>query len=473
MTNAFANAVKGVANKGRTHNGAVTLQSSLDKCVDLFFMIGNRAKDFTNEFHAAFREDPDIATRILLWARDPRGGAGERETFRIILRDIEKQNFQLFKKILPHVPRLGRWDDILVARTAPGQRLAAKLVKEALESGDKLCAKWMPREHTNNATKRKQAAALAKYVKLSPRNYRKLLASASSTVEQNMCAKEWKKINYEHVPSLASARYQKAFMRNDQVRYDAYSSKLEKGEVKVNASALYPYDVIKSIRSGGKKAVIQAQWDSLPNYLGSESILPIVDTSASMTWFQVAKGIQGLDVAASLGLYCSEKNSGPFKDMFMTFSTSPRLRHLTGSVEARLNSLMRGMICGGTDIEAAFRLVLKTGLQNRVPDSDMPRILLILSDMEFNSCTRNPSATAFEDLKRQYAAAGYTMPKVVFWNLNSRAGNVPVESGTNGTALVSGFSPSILRGVLSSDMDSFTPKAVMLSTVGIDRYDIS
>lgn len=472
MSNAFVNAVKKSSNKGKTHNGAATLKSSLNKNVDLFFMIGNRAKDFTNEFRDAYREDADIATRILLWARDPRGGAGERETFRIILRDLEVQDFPLFSKILPHVPRLGRWDDVLEALTIPGQKLAASLVKEALSNGDGLCAKWMPREHSNNQKKRRQARALAAFMGLSSRQYRKLLARASNTVEQKMCAKDWEKINYEQVPALASARYQKAFMRNDQVRYSDFASALEKGKAEVKAETLFPYDVMKSLKSGGSQKVIQAQWEALPDYMGEESILPMVDTSSSMTWFQVAKGINGYDVAASLGLYCADKAKGAFKDTLLTFSTTPKLIHVDGSFDRKLRTLNSYTEYGSTNVEKAFDLILRTAIRNRVAQKEMPSILLVLSDMEFNSCVKNPSATAYKDMCEQYRRAGYKIPKVVFWNLNSRSGNVPVTAGTNGTALVSGFSQSILKGILSSDMENFTPKGVMLSTVGIDRYKI-
>lgn len=463
-----------------TANGAVTNASSLNKNVDLFFLAGaSRGKDITPTFVGAMVEDSEVAIRVLEWARDARGGAGERETFRKLFAYVLKTEPALATRLLAKVPELGRWDDLFVVFGSPLEREALRLIaaglKDAATQG--LCAKWLPRQGA-------EANKIRSYLKLTPKEYRKLLVGLSNTVEQKMCAREWDGIVYPHVPSVAAGRYQKAFLKHDPKGYADYKAKLVTGEAKINASVSYPYDVIRSLTHGDREVAI-AQWKALPNYLegSDENIMPVVDVSGSMG--SVASGsVTALDVAISLGLYVSERMGGVFKDQFITFSGAPAMLHLKGDLGQRYDQMARSDWGMNTDLGAVFKLILNAAVKSKVDQKDMPTKILILSDMEFDSCvTVNSKSTsgryssggspvsvsAMEFIEAEYAAAGYKVPQVVFWNLNGRSGNSPVTYNKIGTALVSGFSPSIVKSVLGGE--EMTPISIMLKTVMVQRYD--
>lgn len=451
---------------GTTNNGAVTNISSLNKNVDLFFLAGaSRNKDITHVFAAALAEDADLAVRILQWTRDVRGGAGERSTFRSLFGFLIKTDVALAKKLLPKVPELGRWDDLFVTFGTELEVEAMNLIKTALlvdQNG--LAAKWMPRQGA-------EAAKIRKFLDMTPKQYRKLVVGLSSTVEQLMCAKEWNKIVYDHVPSVAAARYQKAFMKNDAVGYSTYKAQLADGTAKINAAAVYPYDVIRSLVKGDT-AVAEAQWAALPNYLegSDESILPLVDVSGSMSSVAVSGSVTAMDVSISLGLYLSERMGGAFKDKFITFSANPKMESVSGTLRQRYLQMSQSEWGMNTNIQKVFNLILNSAVKHSVSQSEMPTTLLILSDMEFDACTGPAmSASTMQMIEDAYRVAGYTIPKIVFWNLNGRSGNSPVTYNKTGAALVSGFSPSIVKSVLGAK--NITPHQVMLDTVMITRYD--
>lgn len=466
-----------VNSHGVTANGAVTNVSSLNACTDLFFLIGaSRGKDITPTFVKAFVEDPEVAVRVLQWGRDARGGAGERETFRKLFSYLLKNEPAIASRILPKVPEIGRWDDITLAFGTPLEREALRMIAFALnDAKDGLCAKWLDRQGP-------EANKIRSYMKLTPKQYRKLLVGLSNTVEQKMCAQDWTGITYPHVPSVAAGRYQKAFLKHDPVGYGAYKTKLVAGETKINASVAYPYDVVRSMRNGDA-VVSNEQWKALPNYLegSDENIMPVVDVSGSMDGVRVSGSVTALDVAISLGLYVSERMGGVFKDQFITFSGSPEMLKTSGTLKQRFDQMERSNWGGNTDIQAVFKLILSSAMKHKVDQKQMPTKILILSDMEFDTCVTagsnggrwgggaRVSVSAMDMIKSEYEAAGYKIPQVVFWNLNGRAGNSPVTYNEAGTALVSGFSPSIVKSVLGGE--EMTPISIMLKTVMVQRYD--
>jgi hypothetical protein len=288
-----------------------------------------------------------------------------------------------------------------------------------------------------------------------------------------MCAGDWESIDYSKLPSLASSRYQKTFNRNDKERYNEYKQSLLDGTAKVNAGAVYPYDIIKSMNQGGDDIVNNKQWESLPNWMeGSvERILPVVDVSGSMG-VEVGgnPNLSCMDVAISLGMYISERNEGNFKDAFITFSNNPQLQYLTGSLRDRLNQLRRADWGMSTDLEAVFNLILNQAKINNVPEDNMPTKILILSDMQFNQATRRDEFSAQSMIEAMYEEMGYTKPDIIYWNLNAKGGNFPVEFDKNGTALVSGFSPSILKSILGGK--DMTPESILMDTVNDERYSV-
>lgn len=461
----FVNAIQNQKTTTTTTNGMKARKRTGSACVDLFFKVGaSRGKDIIPDFVAAYVEDKDLALRIAAWVRDVRGGAGERQIYRDILKHLDRHDPAAAFALASKAPELGRWDDVLAIGDAwnKNQENVFNMIKDALASNDGLCAKWMPR-------KGDAAVALRNHLGWTPKFYRKRLVELTKVVETQMCAKQWDDINFSHVPSVASSRYKKAFYRNAPAKYQEYIDKLVKGDdptVKVNAGAIFPHDVLKGrIRhyiefSGTELKLIEKQWEALPNYVGDAKILPLVDVSGSMNTPSGKSGTTCMEIAVSLGLYLADKNVGKFKDAFLTFSGNPELLYLKGNINQKIEQMVSSNWGMNTDLEAAFKLILKTATKGKVPQEEMPEVLLILSDMQFDACCR-PDYTAFKMIRKQYEAAGYNLPKIVFWNLNAHD-NVPVKFDKEGTALVSGFSPAIMKSVLAADLEQFTPESSCL-----------
>jgi hypothetical protein len=458
-----------------TENGMTTNSSSLNSCVNLFFQIGAmRGKDkqlLINSFVKAYNEDALTAMKLLFWARDIRGGAGERQIFRDIIQYLANTQPDSLAKNLSLIPEYGRWDDLLQLIGTRLENEALDIIKKGLDDKHGLCAKWMPRPNVGNREKKRQATSLRKFLGLSPKEYRKLLVSQSNTVEQLMCSKNWNAIEYSKLPSKAMSDYMKAFKKNDLARFEAYLTSLEKGETKINAGAVYPYDITKNLKRGDARGA-DAQWNALPNYLteNTEMLLPVVDVSGSMD--QPAgtnKNVTCMDVSISLGLYISERNVGPFKDAFITFSEHPSLQFLKGKLSERYAQLSRADWGMSTNLESVFTLILEKAKEAFVPQEQMPTMILILSDMQFNAAARGSwNPTAQQMIADMYFEAGYKMPKIVYWQLNARGDNFPVKFDEQNTALVSGFSPALLTNLLEGK--SLTPLNMMFQVVNSERY---
>jgi len=458
-----------------TENGMATNSTSLNACVDLFFNIGAmRGQDkqrLIATFSKAFNEDPKRAMKLLFWARDVRGGAGERQVFKDIIVYLAENHDLVLKPNLHLISEYGRWDDLLALVGTYLENDAFTLISDALINENGLCAKWMPRKGV-------VAEKLRKFTGMSPKQYRKSLVGLTNVVETKMCAGEWDSIEFGKLPSVASARYQKAFGKNAYESYSAYIASLVKGEATINAGAVYPYDVTKSLKHGNA-TVANEQWKALPNYLegANDMILPVVDVSGSMeTSAGGSKTVTCMDVAISLGLYISERNEGPFKDAFITFSSTPQLQVLSGSLKDRYTQMSNSDWGMSTDLEATFKLILDQATKHKLSQDEMPNKILILSDMEFNAATRSSgwrneaswNPTAQQVINDMYESSGYKMPQIVYWNIQSRNGGVPVAFDTAGTALISGFSPAIMTSLLGGDIES--PQQIMDKTIMSERY---
>jgi len=441
-----------------TANGMRTNSTSLNKCLDFFFIAGASRnmieKDITSLFGAAIAENPNIALKILFWARDVRGGAGERRIFRICMLWLSENHPTISAEVTKHIPEFGRWDDILYGDTVT----ALEEIMWALGGANALCAKWMPR-------KGPVANRIRKAMDMNPKEYRQTLVALTKVVETRMCKKEWNQIGYKTVPSKAFSKYRNAFLRNDSKRFTQFLTDVKEGKTSINAGAIFPHDIIRPYLNMNHRNddAINEQWKSLPNYMegAKENILPVCDVSGSMTGLP-------MEVSISLGIYISERNEGTFKDAFITFSERPQMEFLTGNVWERSRQLSLADWGMNTNLEATFNLVLDKAVENNIPQSEMPDKLLIISDMEFDHCAQGFSA--MDMIKEKYDNAGYKMPGIVFWNVDGRMGNVPVGAKDNNTALVSGFSPTILQSILSGDLES--PLELMLKTLKNERYEV-
>jgi hypothetical protein len=478
----FIAALESQMNDTVTLNGAKAYESTLNKCLDLFGKIAACRNDLNQAqklFAHAYAENPETATRILFWARDIRGGQGERAVFRQLFKYLVEENGEIGAKLVSLVPEYGRWDDLLVLENTSVWETVLNAIQNQLnidrisyKAGEpvSLLAKWLPSINASSKDTKRLGRKIAAHLGLTEREYRKILSNLRThinVVEKSMCSKEWSAIDYSKLPSRAAFMYRKAFAKQDGVRYQEYLNAVAKGEAKINASTLYPYDIVEQYLYKGARndKTIDLQWEALPNYMEGKEFngLVVADVSGSMYGRPMA-------VSISLAMYIAERNTAEvWKNKFLTFSASPKLQSIVGStIGKRIENLARAEWGMNTDLIAVFKTVLDAGVTNNVPAEDMPQKLIIVSDMQFDQCCKSNKRTNFEQIQKLYRKAGYEMPSLVFWNVNAIGGNVPIQAHDTGTSLVSGCSPSILKSVLNDTL--ITPVDVMNDAVYSDRY---
>lgn len=456
-----------------TTNGAAAFSTTGSDCLNLFSRIGSmRQADepmIRDLFFKAAMEDVSIAASIMLWSRDCRGGAGERRVFKIMAEEFEawcaasEDGNALMTRLVDKAVELGRWDDIFnFTKFFP---IVVDKITKGIWADDKLLLKWLPRE---KSAKKDFAFRLMKAIGLTPKQYRQLCTGVVTT-ETLMCAKKWQDINLSHVPSVASGRYQKAFAQKHP-GYAEWKAGLESGATKVNASVSFPHDVWQMVKQHVSEDVVDATWKALPNYIPEGvSVMAIADTSSSMDRHATAS-LTCMDISISLGLYIAQKNTGPFKNMLLTFNTLPQLVRIDGLTTSRCLRAVQNMSWGGsTNFEATYDLILDHAQKVGAKQEDIPQYLVCLSDMQFNEASKR-NVPHFENIRNKFAQAGYIAPKLVFWNLDGAHSNYPAEASTDDVAMVSGFSPAALKSVLSGKQ--ITPEDVMVDTVGVERYSL-
>ena len=473
-----------------TENGALTNRSTNSYCLDLFATIGALRNAEDNEiisrFIKAYTEDRNMAMKILFFARDIRGGLGERRVFRSIWKWLSLHEADSLRKNIANVPEYGRFDDLLSLLDGPCEKDMLSFIKEqlekdlsALKTGESvsLLAKWLPSVNTSNKDSVKTAKKLAKALGFSDTEYRKVLVSLRAEIKlmENYLRDKDYSFSYEKQPSKALYKYRLAFLRNDRERYSAFLEKAEKNPSVMNTGTLTPYDVVAPIINKDKERVAISKWDrrsmditwkALPDYTGAENALAVVDGSASMYWY--GEYIPAA-VAQSLGIYFAEHNKGCFHNHFITFSENPRLIEVKGKdIVEKLRYCMSFNECANTDLQRTFDLILNTAIQNKAKQEEIPEKLYIISDMEFDYCANHAEMTNFECAKKKFAKYGYRLPQIVFWNVNSRNQQQPVTKNEQGVALVSGASPQIFSMLSEGILD---PYSFMLETLSSERYE--
>ena len=477
-------ALRHQANRTVTENGAATLLTTRSDCLDLFSTVGalrEASEDTIRErFRRAYAENPDLAVRILFYGRDVRGGLGERRVFRILLQDLAQQHPQSVQKNLERIAEMGRYDDLFALMDTPCQgdvvALVTRQLREDMEHAQRgepisLLAKWMPSVNTSNAETVRLGRMMARQLGMSERAYRKMLSRlrAELRILENSLREMDYTFSYESQPSCAMFRYRNAFLRHDEQRYLAYMDQVSTGRAKLHTAALTPCDLVdRAINFHGtqeERKILDTTWNALEDFTDGRSALCVVDTSGSMFGFGHPRPFA---VALSLGMYFAQRNRGMFRNHFITFSTHPRLIEIKG--EDFVEQVQYGCsFCevANTNIQAVFELILQSAVTHHLPQKEMPEMIYIISDMEFDICTRGASLTNFEYAKKLYAKHGYHLPQVVFWNVQSRQMQQPVDRNEQGTVLVSGYSPRLFQMVLSGQMD---PYQAMLEVLSKDRY---
>lgn len=454
------------SNDVTTENGMTAHSTTDSKVLDLFALLGTRPDGaaVAKAVSLAWGEDKTLTMKALFQSRDVRGGKGERDSFRAamqFLADTRVSQGELTElhKLVPLIPKFGRWDDLHCLLSTPLQVSAAMAIRMGLQDRDRLCAKWQPRQGD-------VAEVLRKYAGLTPKQWRKMLVGMTNVVESDMCAQRWGAIDFSKVPSQAGRIYSRAFARHEAERYAAWKEALKKpgSGAKINVAALYPHEVVAEAEDDSSYPFEQAWEKMLEGFPATdEKILTVCDTSGSMAGLP-------LQVCVSLGLFFSQRNTGPFKDCFVTFSERPTLQRLTGTLRDRLMQLERAHWDGNTNLEAVFALVVRAA-RSAAPE-DVPRVILVISDMQFDQCARTPQANVLEMYRSEFARMGVPVPKIVFWTVTQSASRaLPTKANDRGVALLSGFSPNMLKVLLGGTVEETTPYETMLQALNAPRYE--
>lgn len=449
---------------GLTENEALTFIRSGSALLDFYAQAGAMRKNpdqALDLFKKAFAENRLYAVKLLFYLRDVRGGQGERELFRLCLQWLGENYQDIFEKIIKFVSEYGRWDDLFFDNDKCFALIKNQLNEDLNSETPTLLAKWMPTINASSLSTKAKAKFFIGKLGMNDIEYRKKIRAIRKkikAVEEKMSAKQWSDINYSSVPSQAARIYKNAFKKHDEERYNAFIDKAEKGEVKINAKTLYPYQIYKSVQNDYSKT-LEALWNQLPDYTQGKNALVVADVSGSMEG-------DPMTVSVSLSLYFAERNKGQFKDYFLTFSAKPRLQKVQGlTLLDRMNSIENSNWDMNTDLQAVFNLILNTAVKNNTPANEMPETIYIISDMEFDEAS--PGQTNYEVIKEKYENAGYKKPNIVFWNVDARSGkNLPVQKSEQDVALVSGFSPVIFKIAVENK----TPEEVMMDTINSERY---
>jgi len=475
-----------------TENMANALGKTGSSMLDLFGVVGamrSRPKDVVGLFEKAFAEDKLLATKLSFYARNVRGGLMERDVPKEMWNWLAVNEPEILMKNMEFIPEFGRWDDLYVLVGTPCEDSMWEFVNEtfnrdieAMRKGEKvtLLAKWLKSVNTSSAESRRLGRLTAKKLSLSQRDYRKTLALLRKYIdvtEIKMSAGEWNEINYEAVPSKAMANNRKAFSRHDGDRFGEFIGAVQKGEAKIHSGTLYPYDIFEKMgltygygwgeSDGGMRfnswdAVLEEQWKALPNYVDDgENILVVADTSGSMS---------GRPMCTSVGLavYFAERNSGQFHNKFITFSSRPSFVTITGSTLAEKVKNVPSIV-DNTNLQAVFELVLDTAVRNSVPQEDMPRAIVIISDMEIDSADNSRGQTFHSAMSDKFKNAGYELPNMVYWNVASRHDVFHASADEHGVQLASGQSPSVFKGIVKGI--GMTPYDAMVEVLNDPQYD--
>ena len=510
--NTFLNGMKQVNNYAMTENGGLTHFTTMDGLMDLFAM-GAAYRSRTDEdvillFKNAFECDPVYALKCLFYIRDIRGGQGERRFFRVATKWLAKSHTDAMARNLIHVPEFGRWDDLFVFIGTPLETAALDIVKHQLAldvqcKTPSLLGKWMPSENTSSQKTRDTAKHVRKYLGMTSKQYRKVLSALRTRIkvlERLMSENRWDEIEFDKIPSKAGIKYKNAFARHDIERMKknpevkSYADFAKDATTKVNAKALYPYEVVdKAIKAMGVRGwgygygsygaksmddtdrlMVNKYWENLADYFNGKSFngLAVVDTSASMRRSDAAAPI---NVAISLGMYCAERAGGPFAGHYVSFSGQPRLVTVEGvDFCDKVKRIYDTNLCQNTNIEATFDMLLNTAIANRCTQEDLPQNIIVISDMEFDQGTGhgygarwNP-LTTMEAIRVKWANHGYRMPHLIYWNVDARQNNIPEDMGCGLVSYVSGMSPSIFEQIMSGK----TGYDLMMEKLNSERYAV-
>jgi hypothetical protein len=472
----------------------------MTKLYDLFAqgasMRGSSESDCVLMFKETYEENPTMALKCLFYLRDIRGGQGERRFFRLCIKWLAANHTEEMIHLIRFVSEYGRYDDLFELFGTPVEAEMMGYIKFIIDKNeDHLVYKWMPSINTSSRNTQVRGRKFAREFGMTERQYRKMLSEgrkACHLVETLMSQNEWNKIAFDKLPSRAGLLYSKAFARREETK-ERYAAFMSSKTTKVNAGTLYPYDVVaKAVQAMGIKdswsrydvplndvnrLAANKYWENLTDYFNGATLnaLCVCDTSGSMTGGYYTK-IAPIDVAIALSLYTAERAKGPFKDHFISFSSSPALIETTGvDFCDKVARIYRQNLCENTNIEKTFDLILNVAFTHGLMQEDLPENIIIISDMQFDTArgygwrsSNDSTATLMERIEKKWNDMGYKMPKLIFWNVNAAtgAGNIPMKD-QDGVTFVSGASPSIFTSILTGK----TGQDLMYDALMAPRYE--
>lgn len=476
----FADAMRNEGKFTRTENGAVALNTTSDARLDLFGTIGALREADNNRietlFAEAYNQDALFATKIVFYARDIRGGLGERKTFRTLIRYMADKHPEALRPNLDLIGVFGRYDDLYELIGTPLENDMWAAMKKQFEEDLKnlnegnaisLLAKWIKTADASSSATRQLGITTAQKLGYPVYNFKRIVRSMRKhigVVEGLMSAGRWDEIKYSEVPSRAMMIYRKAFMKHDEQRFSEFINQAEKGEVKINATTLFPYDIVEKILYGRESSkVLEAQWKALPDYVEKgTNALVMADVSGSMI---------GRPMATSIGLaiYFAERNVGAYHNLFMTFSGSPETVVLKGeTLEQKIHNVSRANWAMNTDLKAAFDKVLDIAEKNHITQDEMPKAIVVISDMEIDCCG-NREWSFYDKMAAKFAKHGYVIPNVIFWNVNSLHDVFHADKSRKGVQLASGQSVTVFKQILQNL--GYNPVEAMENTINSERYE--
>lgn len=482
----FASALNMESRKTFTENGATAYNSTGNGLLDFFASAGSlRESDVLRKerlFEEAFKEDALLATKALFYVRDIRGGLGERQTFRELIKYLADKHPEAIIPNIPLIGEYGRYDDLYALTGTSVESIMWDYIKNQLAEDEEnmkqgkpvsLLAKWLKTADASSEMTRKMGIATALCLGMTVRDYKKKIKALRKyldIVERKMSANEWNKIDYSSVPSKAMTNYRTAFFNHDLVGFNDYLNKVSKGEAKINSSTLFPYDILERYNWYGwykpnsikEDPVLEAQWKALPDYVGEEAnAMVIADTSGSMTG-------RPINSAVALAIYFAERNKGAYHNLWMSFSMDSRVQKLKGDTLAqKLSSIDTDHWAGNTNLELAFMNILNIAIENKVKPEEMVKSLIVVSDMEIDCCISS-KWSFYDEMKARYESYGYEIPNIVFWNVNSRHDIFHADKDRKGVQLCSGQSASTFKTLMSSV--GLTPTEMMMKVLNSERY---
>ena len=512
--NEYKETLNRVGNMQSTENGAIGYSTSGKNLVDLNFVVpsnhNNVGTDTIVKFCQALGDDPVTTVKWLFYLRDIREGLGERGSFIELFQALYNYDSHIALSVLSLIPEYGRWKDLIDLLAISIKEddglysyifdIIAKQFKEdcfnmSENKSISLLAKWMPSINASSKS-RNIAKRLARHFCLNYAGYRKILSTMREYIdvtERKTCANKWGEIDYNKVSSNANARYVHSFMKHDEARRQVYLDSLvsPSGSAVMHATNLYPHEVYAKYNRGGYVSNyvqadpgIEALWSNLKQAENIGNVMVVVDGSGSMETHIAGSSIMAIDVSRSIGAYFAERANGVFKNKLIEFSERPRYIDLSNckTLADKYNTLNKFDDCSNTNLEKVFDLLLVTAIKYNIPQDELPNKILVISDMEFDRATNynkyncdgdhmgvmSAYNTLFETIKGRWTAAGYTMPGIVFWNVNSRTNTIPVSSNECGVTLVSGFSPNIVKMIISGEIDPWNSLKAVLDS---PRYD--